>query len=1266
MSTLMLSQMGLSMVNTFGSFASANIEAGLNARIQAYQNTMSNLSAARSKNAVTVNEVRVQDAATQADQSIQKQSMRDQALAEVDAAASGVKGNSIKLAIRDLKASASSASYAVQRNKDRQLSQFREQKTSIDISAITGQNVQVIPKPSVGSLLLGVGTNLLSIYDSHQPEGSRLFGPNGGRVDDSNLLQEQNMSQGLERRAGPTDNLKGQDTVNPVTRSVPSVGSAPAPRPTPDNFSAQVAKSVSKFTSGKLAEIQRERQEKSMIDGQIAGMQGQSFESVEMEGDKWALEGWRVVSAQSMSASLLRAQEQEIASGAYEQDPDAYRAKLVSRIDSMTSEIPDERTRTLARESLMEQMPTLIDTHMKQNLSFKEQQNFDTLAQSVDVLSRDNSNTGALIDFATGVSEATSGLSQERRRTAVVQGVVNSFTNNNPAAYAHLEEAGFFNTENLTASQLQKVRSAQSAYETRLRQQWNGQLEEEMTSLEDRVSSGELNPLVAAEEQARIMAAYGLKMRASEGSQIYKRARAGVEFAEGTRGLNIEAAGASGDYALQAELLQDAVIHQESRGNHNAVSPVGATGIMQLMPGTAMSPGFGVRNIFTVARSLGVPVSGETEQVAQELMRNEQVNKTMGTEYLSTMLERYNGDVSRALVAYNWGPGNADNWNGNPASLPKETQGYLKNILGSVNDDIPDPRAERVEAEHRLNQVRETAKLATLEAMGPAMAQNDELFTRGEIPLEEWRANRQEVYSTWGAELDGQRLNQEQQMMRKVAGDRIAALQDTQDVQQAVQLETSLAAAEVQLQARQEAFAAGDTSMSLEGINEEYMQSVVGAYETSGAELDAGRISKDAADLVRTSSGLVARALKAQEEAAIISNAETSGTVGTLPTELRDRALGGFRQQLNSTIQNYRAENPDASIAELSAVERAAEIEYLSTNGIVDEALQQQINLAASGRWVDQQGNARPSTVVGLHSFVSMMSENPSLAYQYVPDPVARGRMLAASHMVMSMFPEREVFTDVDLSNQSDPVANAFYDTVQQVGLNVGNMPTEEETSERVNSAVKYMQRGNLTGSFLGGFAKSRTATALVPDSAIIAGMSGKFDMADVEAARSVDNDAIDRQFETQVTDFLENVVPHMPQTSQEGAVKMALNYVRDRGSVIGSSFVMPSENEPSISAQMFPGQQVDNTAAVNTAVTNWLIDPERNDPLFADWQEQQSTFRELARSVSPFHSPNAGTATSPEFTVYKVNGQYVANVTGIGSLVLPLKEIGDRYIANR
>jgi hypothetical protein len=1081
------------------------------------------------------------------------------------------------------------------------------------------------------------------------------------------------MAQGLERRAQPVDNLRGQEAVNPVTRNVPSVGSATTPRVPEATYGQQIAESVSRFAGERLQQIQAARQERSMMDGQIAAMQGASFESVEMQGDKWALEGYRVVAAQTMASGLLRAQEAEISAGAYESDPDSYRATLVNRIEAMTADIPDERTRMLARDNLMEQMPGLVDAHMRQNISFREQQNFDALAASVDTLSRDNNATGALVAFAMGESEATAGLSIERRRAAVVQGVVNSFTNNNPAAFAHLEAAGFLTTENLTASQLQQVRTAQRQYEARFNEVINTDHLEAIRDLEDRSKSGAVDPLVAVEELAAINARFGLRTGASEGGQIYDRARAGVEFAEGTRGLNIQAAGVSGDYDLQARLLQDAVIHQESRGNPNAVSPVGATGIMQLMPGTAMSPGFGVRNIFQVARDMGVSVVGETEAVAQLLMRNPEVNAAMGTEYLSTMLARYGGDVERALVAYNWGPGNADNWNGSRGSLPKETQGYLRNILGSINDDRPDPEAERIAAERNLTQARERAGLSVLESMGPQMAMIDEKFTKGVqgYGVDEWRADRQAIYGQWGAELDAQRLNQEQQMMRNVAGQQIEQLQLAGQAQQAVELQTSLAAAEIQLQDRRADFEQGTSEMSLDEINAEYMQSVIGAYEASGSELDVTDLGNRARDTVLESAEVVRAALRGQEEAAIIGNAETAGTVGTLPAHLQERALKAFDRQLAAQVENFRAENPDVPPAIVGATERQARVEYVTRNGIVDEEVQQMVNLAASGQaWIGPGGEPNPSTVVGLHTFTSILSENPSLAYQYVPDVEARGRMMAAAFMVHTQFPDRDVFTDVDLNNRDDPVANAFHTAVHQVGLSMASPPTPEETETRVQAAMRMSRRGDLNTGLMDRVLSTNPDNALIPNSLLRAATSGEFDMRDVNAARSIDSAAVNGGYNYQVEKFIEEVVPYMPGTSNEGAARMAHDYVRTRGAVMGSSFVMPEPNEPSITTQMFPGHEVRNTAAVNTAIADWMVSEEAREryPQLEDWYNDNAPVMEGLRRISPFHTANEGTRDAPSFSVApkRINGHYVATIPGYGSIALPLREIGDLYTSNR
>jgi hypothetical protein len=112
-----------------------------------------------------------------------------------------------------------------------------------------------------------------------------------------------------------------------------------------------------------------------------------------------------------------------------------------------------------------------------------------------------------------------------------------------------------------------------------------------------------------------------------------------------------------------AELLER-VIQKESSGNPNAVNPVtGASGLMQIMPDTARQPGYGV-----------APMDWDRRFDAAE-------NRRFGEQYLMAMLNQYDGDQARALAAYNWGPGNANRWDGDMASLPAETRDYINVIL---------------------------------------------------------------------------------------------------------------------------------------------------------------------------------------------------------------------------------------------------------------------------------------------------------------------------------------------------------------------------------------------------------------------------------------------------------------------------------------------------------------------------------------------------------------------------------------------------------
>src|SRR5580658_1142394 len=121
--------------------------------------------------------------------------------------------------------------------------------------------------------------------------------------------------------------------------------------------------------------------------------------------------------------------------------------------------------------------------------------------------------------------------------------------------------------------------------------------------------------------------------------------------------LNDVVNSASGRYRLDPDLV-NSVIKAESGFNVRAISPKGAQGLMQLMPGTASQ--------------LGVPNAFDPE-----------ANVDGGARYLRELLERYNFDLVKALAAYNAGPQRVEQFGGVPPY--HETRAYVARVVKDFN-----------------------------------------------------------------------------------------------------------------------------------------------------------------------------------------------------------------------------------------------------------------------------------------------------------------------------------------------------------------------------------------------------------------------------------------------------------------------------------------------------------------------------------------------------------------------------------------------------
>lgn len=112
---------------------------------------------------------------------------------------------------------------------------------------------------------------------------------------------------------------------------------------------------------------------------------------------------------------------------------------------------------------------------------------------------------------------------------------------------------------------------------------------------------------------------------------------------------------ASQRYGVDPELIHS-VIKAESGYDKGVISPKGAMGVMQLMPGTASD--LGVKNVFD-------PVQ----------------NIEGGTKYLGSLIQKYKNPI-HAVAAYNMGPNAFDQFLQGKRKMPEETVMYVRNVLG--------------------------------------------------------------------------------------------------------------------------------------------------------------------------------------------------------------------------------------------------------------------------------------------------------------------------------------------------------------------------------------------------------------------------------------------------------------------------------------------------------------------------------------------------------------------------------------------------------
>lgn len=1028
------------------------------------------------------------------------------------------------------------------------------------------------------------------------------------------------MAEGLNRKAVVEDRLSGAANIQPVVLPTPNpranIPSAPAALP--DTYAAGVANELGGYLSQTLQDAAQKQHERSMLEGQVAYHQGETFNSVEMEGDKWALEGYRTVQAQTMSSGLLQAQLREIEQGGQELGPDEFREQYMARIEGMMEGMGDERTREMAAYQINKQLPEVVAKHTSAHLAWQEQKNYDGLETAVDVISRDATSAGELISFVTD-SPATAGLSPDRKKSAMVSGVIRAMNNGNYNAYGMLSSAGVLG-DNLTSQQQNAIRAAKSNYESRVRAEYDEDFFKARQDLAAQVKDG-LDPSHALEQLSTLMAEKNLTMNATEAGQIYSAAQDGVRTATITRANLIADAGLRNDYATQAGLINETL----EQGGYPTVN------------------------------------GGD----------------------MKALLTQFNGDTDKALVAYAWNPSAAAEWDGKPASLPDDVREYVERVGKQVSGEAVFTPGQRLQAsQNALTATRARVAMGKYEAMQPELADLDQKFKHNAITKDEWQQARARLFKDYevertkadvnaeialgtsvqdaaikqhkadveqakmealapeladidiafkshgnkarwsrerkaafaavGLDRDAADLGTERRLTLAVDADRRRRIEKAQDkaVRDAEKVQDRARAKAEKLAekraAKREAeaneqrkFMYGvsirESGENLQRVADLYAEGKATAQDVSAARkahhenmsesaeafdipFKADQGLKDLDAVVKTVTEAVNSHKKFQEDSALIGAATASQTMDQLPAELQERALKNYRDFQARQLADAVADGSmDTATAEQQLKVRTAH--YAASAGMVDPNQKRVVNgYLAHQSWAGRDGFANPLVADALEQAQAVYTSNPNMLPKLIPDAATREKAMLA-------------FQRKDIAGSWDAAISTIEGTTPR-GSRI-----DELNSEKMQSRIEALRVASADLDTWG-FFRTESSFRTARQQARLTDPNGE-PAIEMRAAIQAEAEQV--------------MLRDTGSMSPEEATTIAAQNVKRRAAIIGGDFV-DFPNGQSISEAMFGPQakDVDIDGAPNQVVLDILMDPamrakhpilERTSS-FRDWWE--------------------------------------------------------------
>ncbi len=792
------------------------------------------------------------------------------------------------------------------------------------------------------------------------------------------------------------DSLLGANQIQPTPVPIPRLQAPNVAAPDVTNtMQAKVAHAVTGFVGEQLQAATDITNEAKYLDGQMAAAQGQAFEDLEMDGNKWSMAGYRAVEAGTITATMLAAQQEMLRQVDFQDDPDAYRAKYVQRLETQLEGL-DPKTARMVREQMAKQAPALAAQHTTAHMAHQESEAYKALEHSIDIMSMDDTQLDGLLSNASGDGSAFYGLSTARRESAVAQGVVRAFENGNPLAYAKLKKSGVL--DEFSTGQLQLINNAYDGYQTKLRGIANAEYEEDLAALQTEINAGNLSGPASMQKLSELMATHGIEMRANEGHAAFVSAKDANELNRKGTALLVDEAKLRGDYTTIANLTFNALGFVESTNNPNAVGKLitaganagdRAIGEHQIMPKTIAKPGYGIRG-------------GDPSNPADVT----RVSKAYWTAMLAGSAGGYKlpwppGDIEAAAVAYNAGPANATKWfnagrDYNELPRPGETKPYAAKLLARVNgsDITMSAQGKFNAAQDLFDATQARVNMQAHEEIADERQAITDDFMNGVIDYDEFVQQDNALFDRADIVRTQADSNHLITSLRQFTNEANAALENDAKEQNDLAAENRKEAIDVQVAALKGAY---DGAMSSDTMTHKERLVATQAYTDQVRKLyaDAGFTPSEygEANLVEqtasTWNAANKRALKAQQEQTVIAHARATGSVAELSPEQNRKAWSGIREDVAKTVSDAVAAK-GGTPEEQQALQHELTVDSWRNNGQVDPLVGKGNSAILNGRLLAEDGMPNPQVVGTVNQYHELLLSDPTLAMSFFSDDAAR------------------------------------------------------------------------------------------------------------------------------------------------------------------------------------------------------------------------------------------------------------------------------------